>query len=142
MTFIWKFYSGCCYVGETSRIIDKMTNFWRLVFLPIIWLWATLCDTSIRIRENHGLLRLKSSFSESMSEYESVFRICVWIIIHHKTLVANPSTLHRICFLNESIDLACTISFGSSFQVLIVRKLKKFVWSPLTPSLGASYTRW
>ena len=25
-------------------------------------------------------------------------------------------------FLNESIDLASTISFGSSFQVLIVRK--------------------
>ena len=77
MTFIWKFYSGCRYVGEMPRIIDKMTNFWRLVFLPIIWLWTTLCNTSIRIRENHWLLRLKSSFSESVSEYESVFRICV-----------------------------------------------------------------
>ena len=65
------FYSGCRYVGETCSIIDKMTNFWRLVFSSIILLLATICDTLIRIRENHWLLRLMSSFSES------VFRICV-----------------------------------------------------------------
>ena len=59
-----------------------MTNFWRLVFLSIIWSWARLCDTLVRIREDHWLLRLILSFSESMSEYESVFRTCVWIISH------------------------------------------------------------
>ena len=76
-----KFYSGCCYVGETPRIIDKMTNFWRLVFASIIWLLATLCNTLIRIREKHCFLRVILSFSESASENESVFWICVWIII-------------------------------------------------------------
>ena len=79
----WKFYSGCRFVGETPQIIDKMTNFWRLVFSSIIWLLATLCNTLIRIRENHWFLRLISRFSESVSEYESAFEICVWIIIHH-----------------------------------------------------------
>ena len=49
---------------------------------------ATLCDILITIRENHWLLRLIWRFSESMSEYESVFRICVWIIIH-VTLIWN-----------------------------------------------------
>ena len=27
------------------RIIDKMANFWRLVFSPIIFLMLTLCET-------------------------------------------------------------------------------------------------
>ena len=48
----------------------------------IIWSLATLCDTLITFRENHWLLRLIWRFSESVSEYESVFRIFVWIIIH------------------------------------------------------------
>ena len=69
----WKFYSDCRYVGETPRIINKMTNFWRLVFPSIIWLLATLCDVVMKIRENQWLLRLISSFSESVSEYESVY---------------------------------------------------------------------
>ena len=43
---------------------------------------ATLCDTLIIFREKHWLLRLIWRFSESLSEYESVFQICVWIIIH------------------------------------------------------------
>ena len=37
-----KFYSGFPYVGETPRIIDKMTMFWRLIFSSINWLLATL----------------------------------------------------------------------------------------------------
>ena len=53
-------------------------EFLETCFLSITWSLATLCDTSIRIRENHWLLRLIiSSFSESVSEYESVFEICV-----------------------------------------------------------------
>ena len=60
-----------------------MTDFWRLVFPARIWSLATLCDTLITFGENHWLLRLIWRFSESVSEYESVFRICVWIIIHH-----------------------------------------------------------
>ena len=59
-----------------------MTDFWRLVFPSIIWSLATLSDTLITFRENHWLLRLIWRFSESVFEYESVFRICVWIIIH------------------------------------------------------------
>ena len=55
-----------------------MTDFWRLVFLSIVWSLGTLCVTLITFRENHCLLR----FSESVSEYESVFQICVWKIIH------------------------------------------------------------
>ena len=75
-------HSGYRYVGEAPRIIDKMTNFWRLVFLSINWLLATLCDTLITIRENHWLLRIMWRFSKSVSECESVLRICVWLIIH------------------------------------------------------------
>ena len=73
---LWKLHSGCCYVKETPRIINKMTNFWRLVFSSIIWLLAILCDTLIRIWGNRWLLRLQWSFSES------VFRICVWMPIY------------------------------------------------------------
>ena len=58
-------------------IIGKMTDFWRLVFSSIISLLATRCDTLITVRENHWLLRVIWSFSESMTEYESVFRMCV-----------------------------------------------------------------
>ena len=73
----WKFNSACRYVGETPRIIDKMTDFWRLVSPSIIWSSVTLCDTLITIRENYWLLRLIWRLSESVSEYESVFRMCV-----------------------------------------------------------------
>ena len=59
-----------------------MTDFWRLVFPSKIWSLATLCDTLITIRVSHWLLRLIWRFSESESQYESVFWICVWIIIH------------------------------------------------------------
>ena len=45
-------------------------------------------------------------------------------------------------FLNESIDLACTISVGSSFQFWSFGSRKKFAWSPLTPSLSAFHTTW
>lgn len=65
---------------------DIMTNFQRLVFWSIIWLLATVCDTLIAIRENHWLLRIIWTFSKSMSEYEPVFPICVWIKIHVNTL--------------------------------------------------------
>ena len=58
-------------------IIGKMTDFWRLVFSSIISLLATRCDTLITVRENHWLLRVIWSFSESMTEYESVFRMFV-----------------------------------------------------------------
>ena len=68
-----------------------MTDFWRLVFSSIIWSLATLYDTLITLRENHWLLRLIWRFSESVSEYESVFQMCVWITIHVflKLLVPN-----------------------------------------------------
>ena len=90
----WKFYSGSRYVGETPGNIDKMTNFWWLVSSSIIWSLATLCDTSIRIRENHWLLRLiRPSFSESLSEYESVFQIFAWKIIHDLEWWKNVDTL-------------------------------------------------
>ena len=69
-----------------------MTDFWRLVFPSIIWSLATLCDTLITIRENHWLLRLTWRFSESVSEYESVFRMRVWKIIHEII-----SSMHFIC---------------------------------------------
>ena len=51
---------------------------------PVIWSLTTLCDTLITFRENHWLLRLIWRFYESVSEYESVFQIGVWIIIHIK----------------------------------------------------------
>ena len=35
-------YRGNKNVGETPRIIDKMTNFWRLNFLSTNWLFAIL----------------------------------------------------------------------------------------------------
>ena len=69
-----------------SRIIVKMTDFWRLLFPSRSWSLATLCDTLITFREYHLLLRLIWRFSESVSEYESVFGICVWIIIYKRKL--------------------------------------------------------
>ena len=78
---VQKFYWACGDVGETPWIIGKMTDFWRLAFSSIIWSLATLCDTLITFRENHWLVRLIWRFSESVFEYESVFRICVWIRI-------------------------------------------------------------
>ena len=95
----WKFHLVWCDVGETPRIIEKMTNFWRLVFSSINWLLATLFDTLITIRENHWLLRIIWRFSEYVSEYESVFRICVWIIIHKRkwclTFAYRPPYNHK-----------------------------------------------
>ena len=61
-----------------------MTDFWRLIFPSIIWTLATVCDTLITFREKLWLLRLIWRFSGSVSEYEPVFRVCVWIIIHAK----------------------------------------------------------
>ena len=76
-----------------------MTNFWRLVFSSINWLLPTLFDTLITIRENHWLLRIIWRFSEYVSEYESVFRICVWIIIHKRkwclTFAYRPPYNHK-----------------------------------------------
>ena len=73
-------------------------------FLSIIWFLATLCDTLIRIRENHQLLRLIPSFFESVSEYESVFRISVWIIIHEIFLLEKkkitPFNFFTIAFIS------------------------------------------
>ena len=39
-------------------------------------------DILITTGENHLLLRATWNFLKSLSEYESVFRICVWIITH------------------------------------------------------------
>ena len=69
---------------RNTQIIDKITNFWRLVFASINCLLATLCNSLITIRENHWLLRIVWSFSESVSEYKSVSNMCLynnsWII--------------------------------------------------------------
>ena len=59
--------------------------------MSINWLLTTPCDTLIKLGENHLLLRVIWRFYKSASEYESVFRICAWIIIH------------RIFFLNETL---------------------------------------
>ena len=72
-----------------------MTDIWRLVFPLIILSLVILCDDLIRIGENHRLLRLTWRCSESTSEYESVRRICVWIIIHKYLLLENA------CFNNK-----------------------------------------
>ena len=102
----WKFYWAFRDVGETPRIIGKMTNVWRLVFLSIIWLLATLCNTLITFRENHWLLRLIWRFSESVSEYESVFRICLWIIIHKFELLSEQlkGNIYVLIFSETNID--------------------------------------
>ena len=59
-----------------------MTNFKRFIFLSIIWLLSTFCEPLITIRKNHWLVEVIYSFFESASEYESVFQLYVWIIIH------------------------------------------------------------
>ena len=81
------FYFGS--FTEFDVMSEECLEFW-LVFPSIIWSLATLCDTLITFRKNHWLLKVIWRFSESVSEYESVFRICVWIIIHKKT---SPSFL-------------------------------------------------
>ena len=45
---------------------------------------VTFYGILITVWENHWLLRITWSFFKSVSEYESVFRICVWIMIHEK----------------------------------------------------------
>ena len=62
-----------------------------IFFILEVSLSLTWCQRNARnYRQNDELLetwlRLIWRFSESVSEYESVFRICVWIIIH----VQNP----------------------------------------------------
>ena len=106
----WKFYWAFRDVGETPRIIGKMTNVWRLVFLSIIWLLATLCNTLITFRENHWLLRLIWRFSESVSEYESVFRTCVWIMIHQ-----NNKCLITVMFYSRILSFSPN-SFESQYR--------------------------
>ena len=54
----------------------KISTKWRIS--------VTLYGILITVWENHWLLRITWSFFKSVSEYESVFRICVWIIIHEK----------------------------------------------------------
>ena len=79
---LWYFASFTQVFWETPRIIVKMMNFWRLFFLSINWLLATLCDTLITIRESHCLLRIIWSFSKPVSDHKCVFRICIWLIIY------------------------------------------------------------
>ena len=105
-----------------SRIIVKMTDFWRLVFPSRSWSLATLCDTLITFSENHWLLRLIWRFSESVSEYESVFGICVWIIIY------------KYCLLNSVINTFTTLLR----RILILSVFK--AWNTLEDTMGRPAT--
>ena len=108
-----------------------MTNFWRPVYSLIICLLAALCDTLIRITENHWFLRLISNFSESFSEYESAFRICVGIIIHAKLQLNLFQPL-------QSSDGEISILFHRCFIILRVQRLqyiKNAVLSEMVPFL-------
>ena len=79
-------------------------NYWQndglleTFFPSIIWSLVTLCDTLITFRENYWLLRLIWRFSKSVSEYESVFWICAWIIIYDKNSILK---FHLPCHIED-----------------------------------------
>ena len=70
---------GRSYTGSNRGIRNSNKALWKMDRE----IRLGLDDTFITIRENHWLLRVIWSFLKSTSEYESVFRICAWIIIHY-----------------------------------------------------------
>lgn len=66
--------------------MDKMTDIWKTYFASVIWLLASLCNILTTFSETYWLLWIKWSCYESVSGYDYVFRLCVWIIIKHKAI--------------------------------------------------------
>ena len=136
------YFGSVTQVGVMSekrpQIIGKMTDFWRVIFSSIIWLLATLCDTLKTIRKNHWLLRIIWSFSESVSEYKSVFRICVWLLIYEVLLwfYMNFLYLWFCCLLNlickysnqffTLMNIINIIHYFSEGKIPKIKRLKQF----------------
>ena len=123
---------------KRPQIIGKMTDFWRVIFSSIILLLATLCDTWKTNRKNHWLLRIIWSFSESVSEYKSVFRICVWLLIYEVLLwfYMNFLYLWFCCLLNlickysnqlfTLMNIINIIHYFSEGKIPKIKRLKQF----------------
>ena len=83
---ITQVFNKICAFESTALLKPLKPRSWLPTFYAKPRSWLLAPSQFIRIRKNHWLVRLISSFSESVCEYESVFWVCVWIIIHQETL--------------------------------------------------------